>query len=227
MFFFQSKQTPAVINAISEAGLPFTSDAATGGPLCHKFSKRADKSADFEQFRHFFSSLVTKESKSWKTTKEVLEKKVKLHLLASEVQTLVIETSLKGEELNNTKRSLSYWQKKMGEFGAKMETMPQFYNAKDNMLVEKDKLKNLEEDIKGNIKEADDHAIAISCYVRELNEIALRPDPFMAPQTVDQTIEAEQREQQPGFQERIEGFKRLRKLAVITSSPFNVLNDVL
>ena len=38
---------------------------------------------------------------------------------------------------------------------------------------------------------------------------------------------SKQGEQQPGFEERIEGFKRLRKLAVITSSPFNVLNDAL
>ena len=55
--------------------------------------------------------------------KEVLEKRVQLHLLASEVKNLITWTSLKGEELINTKRSLSYWQKKMGEFGAKMETM--------------------------------------------------------------------------------------------------------
>ena len=81
--------------------------------------------------------------------------------------------------------------------------------AKDNVFVEKNKLKNLEEDIKENIKEADNHAIVISCYVHELNQIVLRPDPFTAMQYVDQTIEAEQREQRSGFEETIVGFKRL------------------
>ena len=53
--------------------------------------------------------------------------------------------------------------------------------------------------------------------IERLDEIALRPNPFSAPQYIDLIIDAEQQEKRPGFKDRIESLKKLRQMAVITS----------
>ena len=53
--------------------------------------------------------------------------------------------------------------------------------------------------------------------IERLNEIALRPHPFSAPEYIDLIIVAEKQEHRPGYLARIETLQKLRQMADITS----------
>ena len=53
--------------------------------------------------------------------------------------------------------------------------------------------------------------------IQRLDEIALRPHPFSAPDYIDLMIAAEKQEHRPGYQQRIVTLQKLRQMAVITA----------
>ena len=53
--------------------------------------------------------------------------------------------------------------------------------------------------------------------IKRLDEIALRPHPFSAPEYIDLMIKAEEQEHRDGFLKRIETLKSLKQMADITS----------
>jgi hypothetical protein len=53
--------------------------------------------------------------------------------------------------------------------------------------------------------------------IQRLDEIALRPHPFSAPDYIDLMIATEKQEHRPGYQQRIATLQKLRQMAEITA----------
>ena len=112
---FASSQDPSVLDAISEANLPFPSDVKTGKPIHYKFNNCAvshsRRNADHDgnlwrmnkkNFKKFFANLATKKVKSLAMTRLVPVKQKQLEATMEQLQ-ILIQTGL---EIKNEIKSL-------------------------------------------------------------------------------------------------------------------------
>ncbi|EFX66157.1 hypothetical protein DAPPUDRAFT_219145 [Daphnia pulex] len=93
----------------------------------------------------------------------------------------------------------------------------QYQGAKNEAVTNEQLLKKIQ-------KEIDEYELQLmelmeSTYpcIQRLDEIALRPHPFSAPDYIDLMIAAEKQEHRPGYQQRIATLQKLRQMAEITA----------
>uniref|UniRef100_A0A0P5JII0 Uncharacterized protein n=1 Tax=Daphnia magna TaxID=35525 RepID=A0A0P5JII0_9CRUS len=102
------------------------------------------------------------------------------------------------------------------------DAIKQKYEAElKKKLTAEELVKVLEKDVDLNNKIVLQRVDTVSRCIQQLDEIALRPNPFSTPQYIDLIIDAEQQEKRVGFKERIESLKKLRQMAVITTKVRN------
>ena len=85
-------------------------------------------------------------------------------------------------------------------------------------LTAEELIEVLQKEIDANDKDVLERVNTITHSIKRLEEIALRPNPFSTPQYIDLIIVAEQQEKQPGFNERIESWRKLRQMALIMNN---------
>ena len=93
----------------------------------------------------------------------------------------------------------------------------QYQGAADETLTNEKLLENIQKEVNEHEKQLMELMQATYPCIQRLDEIALRPHPFSAPDYIDLMIAAEKQEHRPGYQQRIVTLQKLRQMAVITA----------
>jgi hypothetical protein len=93
----------------------------------------------------------------------------------------------------------------------------QYQGAKNEAITNEQLLKNIQKEI--DKYESQLMELMQSTYpcIQRLDEIALRPHPFSAPDYIDLMIATEKQENRLGYQQRIATLQKLRQMAEITA----------
>ncbi len=93
----------------------------------------------------------------------------------------------------------------------------QYQGAANEALTNEELLDNIQREIDDYEKQLMELMQATYPCIRRLNEIALKPHPFSAPDYIDLMIATEKQEHRPGYQQRIATLQKLRKMSEITA----------
>jgi hypothetical protein len=93
----------------------------------------------------------------------------------------------------------------------------QYQGAKNEALTNEQLLARIEKEIKKHESQLMELMKSPYPCIQRLDEIALRPHSFSAPNYIDLLIAAEKQEHRPGYQQRIVTLHKLREMADITA----------
>ncbi|EFX70703.1 hypothetical protein DAPPUDRAFT_30443, partial [Daphnia pulex] len=93
----------------------------------------------------------------------------------------------------------------------------QYQGAKNKAITNEQLLKKIQKEIDEYESQLMELMQATYPCIQRLDEIALRPHPFSAPDYIDLMIAAEKQEHRPGYQQRIATLQKLRQMAEITA----------
>ncbi len=93
----------------------------------------------------------------------------------------------------------------------------QYQGAKNEAITNEQLLKNIQKEIDEYESQLMELMKATYPCIQRLDEIALRPHPFSAPDYIDLMIATEKQEHRPGYQQRIATLQKLRQMAEITA----------
>ncbi|EFX62780.1 hypothetical protein DAPPUDRAFT_119874 [Daphnia pulex] len=238
MVTFADGALPPVLGAVKEAGIPSPMDPSTGLPLHHKFnnsifftSNKGDRQTNefnrtyFDMavggFDKFFDDLGVMEAKSLTLTREVLEETKRLEALVEDLQ---MKTEIKLTRVDELMTKINIfapsWIRTVAAESASafgMNTSIKSTGAKNEAITNEKLLNNIQKEI--DKYESQLMELMQSTYpcIQRLDEIALRPHPFSAPDYTDLMIAAEKQENRPGYQQRIATLQKLCEMAEMTA----------